>query len=159
MASRRIVLGIGNAERGDDAAGRAVARLFALHAPQAHCNGWPSQRRVMNQVEREDGIEFGEEIGYTMTFGLSAGGFRTASGETHAGVDTLDVVIVGTHLTDQHPVCRKVSAIQHEREAIESAIISKVLVHLLATWFIPDAGVYHRVDRLEVPAARNQFTC
>src|SRR5271157_2066748 len=50
MASRRIVLGIGNAERGDDAAGRAVARLFALHAPQALCNGWPSQRRVMSHV-------------------------------------------------------------------------------------------------------------
>ena len=33
MASRRIVLGIGNAERGDDAAGRAVARLLQGRLP------------------------------------------------------------------------------------------------------------------------------
>jgi hydrogenase maturation protease len=33
MASRRIVLGIGNAERGDDGAGRAVARLLQGSLP------------------------------------------------------------------------------------------------------------------------------
>jgi hydrogenase maturation protease len=33
MAVRRIVLGIGNAERGDDAAGRAVVRLLRASLP------------------------------------------------------------------------------------------------------------------------------